>query len=50
MKASIQNLVPEVTDVVFDKDEMEFRDMSELKSLLPLLTHQDFSSDVVIVF
>ena len=33
MKASIQNMIQELTAVVFPKDEWEFRDMSEVKSL-----------------
>ena len=48
MKASIQNLIQEFKAVVFDKDECEFRDMSELKEILPLLAYQD--SDVEIIF
>ena len=50
MKASIQNLIQEFTAVVFEKDELEIRDMSELKSLLPLLAYQDSNSDVEIIF
>ena len=49
MKASIQNLIQEFTAVVFE-DELDFRDMSELKSLLPLLAYQDSNSDVEIIF
>ena len=30
MKASIHNLIQELTAVVFEKDELEFRDMSEI--------------------
>ena len=36
----------EFTAVVFEKYELELRDISELKSILPLLAHQDFNSDV----
>ena len=50
MKASIQNLIQEFTAVVFEKDELEFRDMSELKSLLPLLASQESNSDVETIF
>ena len=50
MKASIQNLIQEFTAVVFKKDELEFREMSELKSLLPLLAYQDSNSDIEIIF
>ena len=34
MKASIQNLIQEVTAVVFENDELDFWNMSELKSFL----------------
>ena len=50
MKASIQNLMQDFTAVVFEKDDMELRDKSELKQFLPLLTHQDSNSDVDIIF
>ena len=50
MKASIQNLILEIKAVVFKKDELEFRDMSDLKALLPLQAYQDFNSDVQIMF
>ena len=49
MEASIQNLIQEFTAVVFEKDELEFRDMSELKLLLPLLAYQDSNSDKEII-
>ena len=49
MKASLQNLIQEFTVVVFEKEELEFREMSELKSLLPLLDYQDSNSDVDII-
>ena len=49
MKALIQNLIQEFTAEVFVNDELEFRDMSELKSLLPLLAYQDSNSDVEIL-
>ena len=47
MKASMQNLIQEVTAVVIEKYELEFRDMSQLKALL---AHQDSNSDVEIIF
>ena len=50
MEASIQNMIQKFTAVVFGKDELEFRDMSELKPYLPLLVSQDFNSDVEIIF
>ena len=50
MKASIQSLIQEITAVVIEKDELELRDMSELKSLLPLLAYQDSNSDVENIF
>ena len=46
MKASIQNLIQEFTAVVLQKNELEIRDMSELKALLSLLAYQDSNSDV----
>ena len=50
MKASIQNLIQEFKALVFGKDEVECRDMSELKALLPLLANQDSNSDKEIIF
>ena len=50
MKASIQNLTEKFKAVVFEKGELEFRDMSELKELLSLLAYQDSSFDVEITF
>ena len=50
MKASIQNLIQEFKAVVFEKDELEFRDMSEIKAPLQLLAYQDSNSDVEIIF
>ena len=49
MKASIQILIQEFTAVVSEKDELEFRDNSDLKSLLPLLAYQDSNSNVEII-
>ena len=50
MKASIQKLIREFTAVVFEKDELDFPDMSELKSLLPPLASQKSNYDVKILF
>ena len=50
MKASSQNLMQEFEAVVFDKDELEFRDTSELKALLPLLAYQVSISESEINF
>ena len=50
MKALFQNLIQEFTAVASEKDELEFRDMSELKSLVPLMAYQDSNSDVAIIF
>ena len=50
MKASIQNLIDEFTAVVFEKDELEFRDMCEQKSLLPLGANEDSNFDKGIKF
>ena len=50
MKALIQNLIQEFTAVVFEKEALEFSDMSELKSLLPLLAYQNSNSDKEIIF
>ena len=45
MKASIENLIKEFIAVVFEKDELEFQEMSQLIALLPLLTNQVSNSD-----
>ena len=50
MKISIQNLKQEVTVFVFKEDELEIRDMSNLKSLLPLLAYQNSNYNVEIIF
>ena len=50
MKASIHNLIQEFTAVIFEKDELEFRDMSELNSILPFLVYQDSNSDLETIF
>ena len=50
MKASIQHLIQKFTSEGFEKDELEFRDMSELKSILPILAYQNSISDVDIIF
>ena len=50
MKMSFQNLIQEFEAVVLEKVELEFRNMSELKAVLPLLSSQDSNSDVEIIF
>ena len=50
MKASTQNLIQKVKAVVIENDELEFRDLSELKELLPLLAYQDSNSEVKTIF
>ena len=49
MKASIKNLMQEFTAVIFE-EEMEFRDLSQMQSILPLLASQDSNADVEIIF
>ena len=48
MKAPIQNLIQDFKPVVFEKEELEFRDMSELEALLLLLACQDSNSNLEI--
>ena len=50
MKPSFKNLIQEFKSVVFEKDKLHFRNMSELKALLPLLAYQDSNCDVEIIF
>ena len=50
MKVSIKNLIQKFTAVVFEKDELELRDMPELKSFLPLLASEHSNSNVEILF
>ena len=50
MKASIWNLMLEFNSVFLKKVELEIRDITELKALLPLLTHKNFNSDVELNF
>ena len=50
MKASIQNLTQKFRAPLFEKDGLEFRDMSKLKAHLPLLANQDSNSSVGIKF
>ena len=45
MKTSTQTLIQELTAVDSRKNELEFGDMSELKSHFLLLAHQDSNSD-----
>ena len=47
MKTLIKKLIQEIKAVVFEKGEMEYREMSELKAPLPLL---DSNSDAEIIF
>ena len=47
---SIRSLIQEFSAVVSGKDDLEFRDMSEPKSLVPLLANQDSNPDVEIKF
>ena len=46
MKTSFNDLIQELKAVVFEKDELEFRDKSEVKSLSPLVANQDSNSVV----
>ena len=48
MKMATQNMIQNFTAIGSQKDELEFRDMSELKTLLTFLTQQDSISDVEI--
>ena len=50
MTASIQNLIQDFKAVVFKKDVLKFRDMSELKALLRLLANLGSNGDVEINF
>ena len=50
MKASIQNLIQKLKAAVFEKVELEYLDMSQLKALLPIRAYQDSNSDVEILF
>ena len=45
MKKTIQKLIQKFKAVVSEKDQLEIGDMSELKSLLPLLAYQDSNSN-----
>ena len=46
MSPSIQTLIEEFEHVVFEKGELEYWDVSWLKTLFPLLVIQDSNSDV----
>ena len=46
MKAPFQNLIDQLKLVVSEKDELEFRDVSELEAFLVLPSNQDSKSDV----
>ena len=50
MKTSFPKLIPDFQVVVIQKDELEFRNLSELNALLPLMANQDSNSDVEITF
>ena len=50
MEESIQNLLEQFRAVVVEKDELEFRNISELKSVLLLLAYYDSDSDEEIIF
>ena len=50
MKIIFQNLMKGVEGVVFQKNEWEFRDMSEKRALLQLLAYHDSNSVVEIYF
>ena len=50
MKASIQIWIQALKAIVFQKDEFDFRVMSEIKAFLPLLAYQQSNSDVQILF
>ena len=50
MKALIQSLTQDFQAVVFGKKELEFRVMSELSALLPLLASRGSNSYVEILF
>ena len=46
MTVSIQTLIEEFKAVVFENDEMEYRDMSQLKAFSKLLAYHDFDSNI----
>ena len=50
MEASVQNVIRDIKAVVIENDELDFRDLSELKAILPLLAYQNSNSDVEIIF
>ena len=43
---SIQTWIKELNALIFEKDELEHRDMSILMALLPLLVNEDSNYDV----
>ena len=49
MKASSQNLIQEIKAVVFEKDELQFPEMSELQALFPLPAYQNSNSNSEII-
>ena len=50
MKDSNVNLIQDITALISMVNELEFRDISEAKSHLPLLAYQDFNSEAEILF
>ena len=49
MKAPFQNLIDKLKPVVSEKDELEFRDMSELEAILAFPSNQDSKADVAFI-
>ena len=49
VRESIQNLIQDFKIVVFEKGELDFREKSELKIVLPLLAYQNSNWDVQII-
>ena len=49
MKASIQNLIQKLRAAVYRKDDLEFRDKSQVKELLPNRAYQNSNADVDII-
>ena len=46
MTATFETLVAQFKAVVFEKDELEHRDRSQLKAILPLLANPDSDSNL----
>ena len=49
MKAPFQNLIDKLKPVVSEKDELEFRDVSEVEAFLAFPSDQYSKSDVEII-